>query len=272
MATSAFVQAMSKSKTLGKALKAARAAKDDRKVSAITDGKYEARLTRIAATLDPKAKKPVVQATFVIHGGDFDGDVLRQSWRLYAESGKSARGEWERTEEQAYERFAVDMQRLGKKTEWESGADVEETIAELAAEKPLTSITVKRSAADYPNLYINGLATDETVEDDEEEGGEEEEQEEEEEEEGEEEEGDDEEVADDEGSSEEEEEEEEEEQEEVVIAKKDQVYYKPQGSKKKVLCNVVASNPKKKTCDLLDPATKKTYKNLLWGQVEPITE
>jgi len=269
---SAFVSSMVSDKSLKAKLKAAREAKDDRKVSEIPSGKYEAKLSRAQIVVDPKTKKPTAYFNFTVNapGEDYHGDNLSANFKLYGEKGKTRTGqEWERTEEDAWGRFAVAVQRLGKSTEeWDTADDVEATVTELMTEKPEVSITVKRSPGnDWPNIYINGVLEDDSEDAEEEEESEEEEEEEEEaEEESEEESEEEEEEGDD------EEEEDEEEEEEVTINKKDQVYYKPVNGKKKVLCNVTASNGSKKTCDLYDPATKKTFKGVAWGSVEILTD
>lgn len=277
---SAFVSSLAKSGTLKKALKAAREAKDDRKVPSIPAGSYVAKLTKIMSTEDDKEKKPVVKATLVVKGGDHDGEVLPIKWQLFGYDG----GTWKRTEEEAWSRFSVDVQRMGGDTDWNTADDVEAAIAELAADKPEVKITVTRKPGkDWPTIYINGLVEEG---DDDEEGADDEEGDDADDEEGDDaadddEGGDDEgdEGDDDEGDSDEEggdeddeDDEDDDEEEEIVIAKKDQVHYKPINGKKALLMNVFSSNARKKTCDLIDPSTKKKYSGVAWGSVKPLVE
>lgn len=267
---SAFVSSLAKSGTLKKALKAAREAKDDRKVPSIPAGSYVAKLTKIMSTEDDKEKKPVVKATLVVKGGDNDGDVLPIKWQLFGYDG----GTWKRTEEEAWSRFSVDVQRMGGDTDWNTADDVEAAIAELAADKPEVKITVTRKPGkDWPTVYINGLVEegDDDEEGDDEEGDDADDE-------GDDaaddDEGDDDtDDADDEGDSDEEgDDESDDEEEEIVIAKKDQVHYKPINGKKALLMNVLSSNARKKTCDLIDPSTKKKYSGVAWGSVKPLVE
>ena len=275
---SAFVSSLQKNKGLSKSITKFRKAVDENAPVSIKPGRYVA--TLISAKATSKDDKPEVSFRFQIME-DGVKHVVRVKNKLYGEKTK----QWERTEEEAWERFSVNLQRCGVDVEkLETAADIEEALASITKSRPSVNVSVQPpNARGYVTVYINGLSEpgaeedteeeDDTEETEESEDGDEEEEEEEEEEETEEEE---EETEEEEESEEEEEdseeEPEEEEEPEVVIARKDQVNYKPKGSRKAVLCNVAASNPKKRTCDLTNVATKSTYKGISWDDVEIVQD
>ena len=274
--TSPFVSALRRDKKLSQHLKQAKEARDESKPSQIPAGKYECRLQKVS-TYETKSGDPGCRFSFVVATGDWEGEVLSKKHELC----DATFGDTVRTAEEAYQRFSVDLQRLGVVPEdedeaeefWSDPTHLDEALNELGEARPLVKVSVtRRKDSDWPTVYIDGLADEQTPADDEDDappakaappkrgGGTKppaEEPDADDNDDNDDSNGDD----DDSGDA-----------EEVVIIRKMQVYYTPMGSRKKELCNVVASNAPKRTCDLFNPTTKKNYKGVSWDAVEVITD
>ena len=266
---SAFVSSLLKKKGLTNVIKKFKKAVDENAPITLKPGKYNA--TLISARASSKDGKDEVGFRFqVVEDGR--KHVVRTRNKLYAEKFDNG----ERTEEESWDRFSVTLQRLGVDVEeLETPADIEAALEQLSKDKPTVSISVQPpNARGYTAVYISGLVEAGAEKDADDEEEEEDESDDSDSEESDDEESDDEESDDEESDDDEEEEEDDDEPEEpeVAIARKDQVNYKPKGAKKAVLCNVTASNPKARTCDLLNVATKTTYKGIAWGDVQVVEE
>lgn len=259
---SAFVSSLQKKKGLTNVIKKFKKAVDENAPVTLKPGKYNA--TLVSARASSKDGKDEVNFRFQVTE-DGRKHVVRVKNKLYGEKFDNG----ERTEEESWDRFSVTLQRLGVDVEeLETPADIEAALEQLGKDKPTVSISVQPpNARGYVTVYINGL-----VEAGAEKDADDEEEEEDESDDTDSEESDDEESDDDDSEGEESEDDDEPEEPEVAIARKDQVNYKPKGAKKAVLCNVTASNPKAKTCDLLNVATKTTYKGIAWGDVQVVEE
>lgn len=260
---SAFVSSLQKKKGLTNVIKKFKKAVDENAPVTLKPGKYNA--TLVSARASSKDGKDEVNFRFQVTE-EGRKHVVRVKNKLYGEKFDNG----ERTEEESWDRFSITLQRLGVDVEeLETPADIEAALETLSKDKPTVSISVQPpNSRGYVTVYINGLVEAGAGKDDDEEEEEDDEDSDDSDSEESEEESDD----DEDGEDDETEEEAEPEEPEVAVARKDQVNYKPKGAKKAVLCNVTASNPKAKTCDLLNVATKSTYKGIAWGDVQVVEE
>lgn len=253
----------------------AKKAKDQFKTPDIPAGVYMARLNGISQGETSNNKAPFIAFQFtVIRHPEWKGTPL--SILHTVEERKTKDGEVWLTEQEALDNISVDLQRLGIETEELEGSELDEAIADLAQEKPVVQLRVKRTkkdGVDYVNTRILKLVDEddnEEEEDDDVEVDDEDEEGEEEADEAEEEDGeDDEDDADDDSESDEEEEgEDEEEGDEDPPEIGDIVKYKAPRARKPENCTVTSVNVKAETVNLTREKDDKEFKKVPWSELE----